>query len=521
MKIYLITVLLVISSKVLAQSDVPPSWRLELDTSVNFLNTDSYEIINEPTDDSQLIKTEILRFANKYNVSKTIGSLADAYILPDNSGFIHRIGIKSTNAKTINLELNNIDVVEGDKLYFYSRSHKQLRIMNYKELSTRKSVITKPIDGDEVIIELYSRRYKSDFNIYNINHDFIGIFGIEIGNFGASGSCQVDVACDEGDPWHKEERSVCLLIINGSEACSGALINNTNEDGRPLVLTANHCYDFFNTNEESFSNAVTTTEFLFNYNSPWCNGPNGSDNDIIIGATQRARNIQSDMILLEMDQFPPTEFYTYYSGWDRINTQPPTGVGIHHPRGDVKKIVTHNITPNNSNCMDFDLTDFFGGTIGFMPNSNYWRINWMATTNGFSVTENTSSGSPLFNANHRIIGQLFGSGLCDNPNCTDPTNDIANYGKIFSSWLFGGTPNTSLNSWLDPIGLSPSDYFGLRLIRFYTVDHNAWFTGDVVKFHDVNVLPGHDVVVTELQDRFEATGTLDIPAGVTFRVDKP
>lgn len=171
--------------------------------------------------------------------------------------------------------------------------------------------------------------------------------------------------------------------------------------------------------------------------------------------------------------------------------------------------------------MDFDLTDFFGGTIGFMPNSNYWRINWMATTNGFSVTENTSSGSPLFNANHRIIGQLFGSGLCDNPNCTDPTNDIANYGKIFSSWLGGGTPNTSLNSWLDPIGLSPSDYFGLRLIRFYTVDHNAWFTGDVVKFHDVNVLPGHDVVVTELQDRFEATGTLDIPAGVTFRVDKP
>ena len=94
-------------------------------------------------------------------------------------------------------------------------------------------------------------------------------------------------------------------------------------------------------------------------------------------------------------------------------------------------------------------------------------------------------------------------------------------GKIFSSWLGGGTPNTSLNSWLDPIGLSPSDYFGLRLIRFYTVDHNAWFTGDVVKFHDVNVLPGHDVVVTELQDRFEATGTLDIPAGVTFRVDKP
>lgn len=131
------------------------------------------------------------------------------------------------------------------------------------------------------------------------------------------------------------------------------------------------------------------------------------------------------------------------------------------------------------------------------------------------TTEGGSSGSPLFNPNFRIIGQLQGG-------CAACGNHLADfYGRLPVSWLGGGISSSRLSNWLDPKGLLPSQYFGLRYIRYYTVDHNAWFTGDVVKFHDVNILPGHDVVVTELQDRFEATGILDIPAGVTFRVDKP
>lgn len=93
----------------------------------------------------------------------------------------------------------------------------------------------------------------------------------------------------------------------------------------------------------------------------------------------------------------------------------------------MKKISTHNISPRS---------------IG-----NYWRLNWKRTKNGFSVTEGGSSGSPLFNNNSRIIGQLYGG---SDINCKDPANDPAIYGKISVSWN-GSTPQKRLKDWLDPL----------------------------------------------------------------------
>src|SRR3546814_13209400 len=61
---------------------------------------------------------------------------------------------------------------------------------------------------------------------------------------GTSGACEFDVACPVGRDYSDEIRSAVLLtIVNGLSEylCSGSLVNNTAEDGRPLVLTANHC----------------------------------------------------------------------------------------------------------------------------------------------------------------------------------------------------------------------------------------------------------------------------------------
>ena len=37
--------------------------------------------------------------------------------------------------------------------------------------------------------------------------------------------------------------STCQIIFNGSYTCSGVLINNTQDQGRPLILTAAHCIE--------------------------------------------------------------------------------------------------------------------------------------------------------------------------------------------------------------------------------------------------------------------------------------
>ena len=71
--------------------------------------------------------------------------------------------------------------------------------------------------------------------------------------------------------------------------------------------------------------------------------------------------------------------------------------------------------------------------------SQYWGINW-----GEGRTYYGSSGSPLFNADHQIVGAL----CCGYSFCTNDDDDF--YGKsIYQSWNL-------LSQYLDPAGSNPS-----------------------------------------------------------------
>lgn len=141
----------------------------------------------------------------------------------------------------------------------------------------------------------------------------------------------------------------------------------------------------------------------------------------------------SDFYLVELNAAIPTTYNPYFAGWDRNNTGATSGVSIHHPNGSAKKISTFTATLTNTN--------FNGG-----GNGHFWRVTWAATTNGHGVTEGGSSGSPIFNQNKRIVGQLTGgSSACNSTNSPDV------YGKLRSDWDLNGTTNTAqLKPWLDP-----------------------------------------------------------------------
>ena len=75
------------------------------------------------------------------------------------------------------------------------------------------------------------------------------------------------------------------------------------------------------------------------------------------------------------------------------------------------------------------------------------------------TTEPGSSGSPLFDQNHRIIGQLHGGyAACGN-------NDSDWYGRFFTSWTGGGTPATRLSDWLDPLNTGQHALDGRNLVE--------------------------------------------------------
>jgi len=142
----------------------------------------------------------------------------------------------------------------------------------------------------------------------------------------------------------------------------------------------------------------------------------------------------------------------------------------------------------------------------------------METIHGWSVTEGGSSGSPLYTSDHRVIGQLFGYGYCDNPNCSDPENDIANYGRIFSSWNRHATESRRrLRDWLEPDNIL-TELPGLKMLRTSTIDSDTPVNGDHVRFINVTIDSGADIAV-EFNDSFEASGTFSAPAGTTLEIE--
>ena len=224
----------------------------------------------------------------------------------------------------------------------------------------------------------------------------------------ASGSCNINVNCPLGANWQDQKRSSARLIM-GAGLCSGALINNTAQDSKQYFLTANHC----------FSGNPATWVFNFNYESPTCAGTTGSAQSVS-GSTLKIKSAASDFCLVEITQDLPANYNLFFSGWSRSTTPSTISHGIHHPQGDIKKICQDN---------DSAIAASFNG-------APCWRVaDWEQ-----GVTEGGSSGSPLYDQNKRIVGQLFGG----QATCSFLFNDY--YGR------FDVSMNNGLATFLDPSG---------------------------------------------------------------------
>lgn len=238
-----------------------------------------------------------------------------------------------------------------------------------------------------------------------------------------AGACNVDVVCPEGDPWREEIDSVGLISVNGSYLCSGAMVNNTAADGRPYFLTANHC----NITGPSAASVVV----YWNFQSPVCGQHGGGSHlQFTSGSYLRATWPGSDFRLLELDELPDPAFGVTYAGWNRGPTTPTSAVCIHHPATDEKSISFENDP--------LRLTSY---TLNAEPgDGTHLRVvDW-----DLGTTEPGSSGSPLFDQDHFVVGQLHGGfAACGN-------NESDWYGWLNRSWEGGGAADSRLRDWLDP-----------------------------------------------------------------------
>lgn len=202
-----------------------------------------------------------------------------------------------------------------------------------------------------------------------------------------------------------------FLSGTGGIICSGSLINNLCNENIPYFLTANHCLD-----SDALDDGINSWQFIFQFWSYSCN-PSQDPHTMVMfnGSTVRARNAPSDFALVELHQRPTSLSPLVFSGWNRSSVPATSATGIHHPSGDVMKISRDH--------------DPLVRSSAFGQVNQHWQVLW-----DVGVTEGGSSGSPLYDQDHRIIGQLQG-GISDCGSSVQRDH----YGSFDQSWT-GGWP---------------------------------------------------------------------------------
>ena len=372
------------------------------------------------------------KFGHEYEVDLGLENSGEWYRLP-NGDRIWRLELIAPGAITMNFIFDKYVLPEGAYLMLFPKD-KSYHHNAYTSINNNEAQVlgTALIKGDDVVIEYYEPAEvvgQGQLHLLTTVHGYrsVSFFADEMGKaLNSSGACNIDVLCPLGVGWESEVSSVAM-IVSGGGLCTGALVNNTANDGTPYFLTANHCGH----------NASWSFQFNWVSPSPSCattaNSTNGSY-DEINGSQLRASNSGSDFALFELNSTPPASYGLVYAGWDNSDATTVTeATGIHHPSGDIMKICREDDAPFHNTA----------------AGAQVWYINQWEE----GVTEPGSSGSPLFDQNHRIIGQLYGGAAA----CSGTSNNgqYDYYGRFGVSWD-GSSSSNRLRDWLDPSGSGAS-----------------------------------------------------------------
>lgn len=362
-------------------------------------------------------------FAQGFNVNYRLdeaGSLSN----DEDGEAVRNVEIACENATSMGVIFNELRLSAGDTLYIVGEKGligPITRTSGYPE----ENVMLPFLDGKRLSIRLKVHEGGSLRSV-RIGTVGCGFRALPNGNSAASDNCSHESAIYEITK--KVKQSVCALIYyDGSfHYATGALINNTGENGIPYVLTANHAI--------GTAAVASTTVAFFNYESPLGRKDiRGPMEFFIAGATLIATNTNLDMTLLRLSSCPRRDFRPYLAGWNRSESPSPPFYGIHHPNGTGKRVATEHdgITAHTITVDGYTYAPYA-----------HWKVSrWDEGT-----TEAGSSGSPLLDEDLRIIGALT-SGAST---CESPINDF--YYRLSTSWDYSSAPAAQLKYWLDPTG---------------------------------------------------------------------
>ena len=386
---------------------------------------------------------------------------------------VWRVGLNSENAKGISLFFDKFLLPEGGKLFVYNPDQTIIYgAFTSANNNEENKLLIRPLAADSIIVEYqepFEAPFEAELHLSLATHELR-----RVNAFMVSNECTPVVSNQQGT--EKIKQSVCLLYMVGSTSSywgSGSLINNA--EHKPYIFTAGH--------NLKTADLATRTIYYFNYQVPAVDANfQGSRQFTISGSTLISRDEKVDFALAELYKMPPADYRPYLAGWTRETPKAPY-VCIQHPSGDIKKIST---------------TDEISVSYFDTPRiRTYWWVKrW---TEG--VTQKGSSGSPLFDADGRIIGNLTGG----NSKCDSPVDDY--FCQVSAAWNYYSDDTKQLASHLDPKGTDVMSmdgydpYAALQVERISNVK-----VGDKVTNYIVNDTPliGHTYDgFTKFAEKFE------------------
>ncbi|MCK4406567.1 MAG: PKD domain-containing protein [Bacteroidales bacterium] len=493
--------------------------------------SDNFEMIELSKPDMELIRLEDEEnIQSQFPGPERIGVSIIVNLNPNNSGTwtdlsdggkIWRLKLRSEDALALGVYYDDFYLPRGSELFLYNEAKTQI-IGAFTEINNHESGLfsNELIQGETLTLEYYQPAYVNEKAIIYISEiayayrDVNFLFNED--DKGGAWWCMINTACEEGDDWRDEIQGIARLSIKIGYSyywCSGSLINNTLQDRTPYLLTADHCA------EGATANDLNQWIFYFNYQALTCSGT-GSGYNSMVGCQKRAQDQYagfsgSDFYLIELNQTIPDSYDPYYNGWNRTNVPGTSGVCIHHPAGDIKKISTAVIP--------FVSSTWWNGT------PSHWRVHWGNTVNGRSIMQGGSSGSPILDQNHYIMGDL--SGGWESNSCSSPSP--AWFGKIWWSWDHGSSSAFRLKEWLDPIDRGDTVLPGIGWeiilpLADFKADTTEITQGDTLAFTDLSTgnpyqwkwifegaIPDTSILQNPSDIIYPDTGTFDVTLIVT------
>lgn len=374
-------------------------------------------------------------------------------------GYIWQYEITSDSAYSLGIHFEKYKLPAGAKVFIYDEDHRQV-FGAYTDIDNNhdNQLAIAEFSGKNAIIE-----YFEPFDVSFPGELQVGYVSQAYKDIQSVLSTRIGINCPEGENWQDEKHAVCRMVFSDTQYsyyCTGFLVNNVRADGTPYFQTANHCI--------STAAEASTLITYFNYENSSCSSSDASKSYTLSGATLKANNAYSDFSLLLLNQMPPTSYIPYYAGWDNSGRSPRAGTGIHHPGGTPK-------------CIALEYTKSpvsYNGTIHWDNNSTTSpNTHWSVQFDKGNV-ESGSSGSPLFDENKRVIGQLHGG---------DTTESF--YGKLSLSWSYSTIASKQLKVWLDPDNTGVQTLDGTMRIKpqsAFTTAVTVVCVGAIVNLNDAS-----------------------------------